>query len=103
MIDYKNCKYEWDKGKNSLNIEKHKVSFSEAKTAFFDEYAVTLEDLTHSTYDENRLFLIGMSKRSRLLLVCHCIRFKNTVRIISARQAGPDWVQIYEDGGEGFD
>ncbi|MDR1559413.1 MAG: hypothetical protein LBS84_06905 [Clostridiales bacterium] len=43
---------------------------------------------------------MGMSRRSRLLLVCHCIRSKDTVRIISARRAGPDWVLIYVDGGE---
>ena len=99
MIDYKKCKYEWDTEKNLLNIKKHRISFVEAKTAFYDEDAVILEDIKHTTYDETRLYAIGMSEKSRLLLVCHCIRSENTIRIISARRAGPDWAQIYEDGG----
>ncbi|HDN27954.1 MAG TPA: BrnT family toxin, partial [Thioploca sp.] len=31
--------FAWDENKNRLNQIKHKVSFEEAKTVFFDEHA----------------------------------------------------------------
>ena len=99
MRDYKDYKYTWDPDKNRKNIDRHRVSFSEAKTAFFDKNVVTIKDLTHSTHDEDRLLIIGNSRKSQILLVCFCIRYEDTIRIFSARVAGPDWVQVYENGG----
>ena len=97
MFNYKECKYEWDPEKNKINIIKHKVSFPEAKTAFYDDNIIVWKDLQHSTHSEDRLYAIGMSKWSNLLFVCHCIRNENTIRIISARRAGPDSIQLYEE------
>ena len=34
-----NLYFEWDANKNASNINKHGVSFEEAKTVFSDEYA----------------------------------------------------------------
>jgi len=34
----------WDENKNRLNQSKHKVSFEEAKTVFFDEHARLIYD-----------------------------------------------------------
>ncbi len=33
-------RFEWDEAKNRLNQRKHSVPFEEAKTVFFDEYAL---------------------------------------------------------------
>ena len=35
----KPLRFEWDEDKAKSNLKKHKVSFEEAKTAFYDEYA----------------------------------------------------------------
>ena len=79
--------FEWDKTKSELNKKKHKVSFEEAKTVFFDEEALLIDDPDHSE-DEERFIILGISKEINLLIVCHCYRdSENIIRIISARKA----------------
>ena len=79
--------FEWNNAKDLANQKKHGVSFSEAKSVFFDEYAVQFYDATHSEAEE-RFIMLGMSNTSRVLVVCHCERRSgNTIRIISARKA----------------
>ena len=83
----KRLEFEWDENKNRVNIQKHGVSFEEAKTVFHDENALLIDDLDHST-DEDRFILLGISISLRLLVVCHCYRQSDAViRIISARKA----------------
>lgn len=80
-------KFEWDSAKAAANNKKHGVSFEEARSVFYDEFAVQFFDDDHST-DEERFLLLGMSTGARLLLVCHCERKAGqVVRIISARKA----------------
>ena len=79
--------FTWDNRKNKANAKKHKVSFEEAQTAFFDEQAIAFLDPDHSE-DEDRFILLGISFKLRVLVVCHCFRESETVvRIISARKA----------------
>ena len=40
-------KFEWDAAKAVLNKKKHKISFDEAKTVFFDENAIVIHDPEH--------------------------------------------------------
>lgn len=82
MIDF-----EWDPRKARDNLAKHGVSFEEAKSVFFDEYARQFFYEEHSG-DEERFVMLGVSHRSRVLVVCHCERDSGSViRIISARKA----------------
>ena len=87
--------FEWDPKKEASNIAKHGVSFSEAQTAFTDEFARLIPDPDHSA-DEDRFILLGTSISSRLLVVCHCIRSGDTIRIISARKAQKQERKSYE-------
>ena len=77
--------FEWDREKAKKNLKKHKVSFDEAMTVFYDPLSATFNDTDHST-DEHRLITIGYSSHSHLLVVSHTERGK-TIRIISARSA----------------
>ena len=80
-------KFEWDENKNHINREKHKISFKEARTVFYDESALVIDDPEHSL-EEDRFIILGMSSNANLLVVCHCYRSSDTViRIISARKA----------------
>ncbi len=82
-------RFEWDPKKNRLNKARHGVSFEEAKTTFFDEYARIIADREHSD-DEERLILLGLSIKLRVLVVCHCYRESDhVIRVISARKADP--------------
>lgn len=81
-------KFEWDPAKAEFNIKKHGVTFEEAKSVFYDDYALQFFDESHSQLQEDRFLMLGMSSESNILLVCHCERESgNTVRIISARKA----------------
>ena len=63
---------------------------------FTDEYARLINDPDHSQ-DEDRFILLGASIDSKLLVVCHCIREADCIRIISARKAGKQERKVYED------
>lgn len=80
-------RFEWDTGKATANFRKHGISFEEAQSVFYDEFAVQFFDDEHSAH-EARFLLLGMSTGARLLLICHCEREAgNVIRIISARKA----------------
>ena len=77
----------WDEQKYQINQKKHGVSFEEAKSVFFDEYARFLTDPDHSETEE-RYLLLGMSIQMRLLVISHCYReHDHVIRLISARPA----------------
>jgi uncharacterized protein len=80
-------KFSWDRAKAAGNLKKHGVSFDEAQTVFYDDFAVQFFDENH-TDGEERFLLLGMSTGANLLLVCHCEREGGElIRIISARKA----------------
>ncbi len=47
------------------------MSFEEAKTVFFDEHALFLED-TDPSVSEERFVPLGLSSAFRVLVVCDC-------------------------------
>ena len=80
-------KFDWNAAKAVTNIKKHGVSFEEAKSVFFDDFAVQFFDQENSEA-EDRFLMLGMSNETRLLIVCHSERDDgNTIRVISARKA----------------
>ncbi len=88
-------RFEWDERKEAENIKKHRVSFNEARTVFYDENAIQFFDPEHSE-SEDRFILLGISLKLRILVVCHCFRESETVvRIISARKADGDEEKEY--------
>lgn len=90
--------FEWDENKDRENIEKHSVSFEEAKSVFFDSLARIASDPDHSS-KESRFVIVGHSSLHRLLLVVHCFRQDDSViRIISARKLTRTERIQYEDG-----
>jgi uncharacterized DUF497 family protein len=90
--------FEWDPPKAATNLKKHQISFEEARSVFFDEFAVQFFDEAHSL-DEERFLLLGMSSGSKLLIVCHCERNEGEViRIISARKATKRESEFYQGG-----
>jgi len=77
--------FEWDPIKAQRNFKKHKVSFDEAVTVFYDLISATFDDPDHSR-GERRLVTVGYSTDDRLLVVSHTER-AGAIRIISARVA----------------
>jgi hypothetical protein len=94
--------FEWDANKASLNLNKHKVGFEEAKTLFNDPFLLTFPDEYHSE-QEDRYISIGRSARGRILLVVHTEHREDdnlTVRLISCRKATPSERRTYEEDKE---
>ena len=88
-------KFEWDSDKAKSNERKHRVSFDEAQSVFFDEYAQQFFDPEHSD-EEDRYIMLGRSIKSRVLVVVHCeIQSGKTIRIISARKATAKETKFY--------
>lgn len=93
--------FEWDANKAATNAAKHGVTFDEAKSVFFDEYALIIPDPDHSAIEE-RFVLMGLGHHRRILVVVHCYRAGgSSIRIISARRAGtreqkPYWERFDE-------
>jgi len=80
-------RFYWDSNKNNTNIKKHKISFEEARTVFFDENARVISDPEHSI-NEERFIIMGLSFKFNLLIVVHTYKENDEViRIISARKA----------------
>ena len=76
-------KFEWDEQKNRINIEKHGISFEDAK-AVFEDVRITADD-TRQSYGEIRKISLGML-HGRECVVVYTER-KGVTRIISARKA----------------
>ena len=60
-MTYIHC--QWDSKKNRANIAKHKVSFEEAKTVFYDNNALLIADTNHSDDEERFIILRIISAR----------------------------------------
>ena len=88
--------FEWNPTKAALNLKNHKVSFNEAATVFSDPLGVTVPDPDHSD-EEDRLVIVGISYRPRLLIVSHTEN-EDVIRIISARELTPREREQYEQG-----
>ena len=88
-------KFEWDKSKNTKNKEKHNISFEEAIDAFYDYDSLILYDEKHSG-DEDRFYQIGMIRTLKVIIVVFCIREKEIIRLISARETTKKEREKYE-------
>jgi uncharacterized protein len=87
--------FEWDSRKARTNLAKHKVSFEEAATVFGDPLGRIVADPRHSAVEE-RLVLLGVSNKRRLLAIMYIERAE-AVRIISARRATRPEKRDYEE------
>ena len=77
--------FEWDQNKSDENERKHGITFEEAKTAFNDPFAITIDDPDHSD-DEYRYIDIGFSSKGRVIIVWYTEKSQN-ICIIGCRKA----------------
>jgi len=88
--------FEWNITKALKNIEKHGITFEEASSVFYDDFAVQFYDTEHSELEEDRFLILGISNKSRMLMVCHCEKQSGDIlRIISARKATKNERKFY--------
>jgi uncharacterized protein len=92
--------FEWDARKARENLRKHRISFEEARTIFFDPMLLTFPDEEHSSAEE-RFVSVGSSARDRILLVIHTEHYETeneiVIRLISSRKATATERKSYEE------
>ncbi|MBW2365351.1 MAG: BrnT family toxin [Deltaproteobacteria bacterium] len=86
-------KFEWDKNKDNTNQKKHRVSFSEGKTVFYDGNAIEFYDPDHS-FEEDRFILLGLSVVSYLYKKG---KKEDIIRIFSTRKATKIELKSYKE------
>ena len=95
MLCYNNeVKFTWDATKAKANLKKHGVSFDEAATCFDDANGCYFRNADPAHAD--RLILIALSKKSRLLFVVHAEVGRDAIRIVSARKASRTQRGMYD-------
>jgi len=91
-------KFEWSDKKNSLNIDKHQISFDEAKKVFLDPMHISKLDHRFD-YFEERWITLGVANKDNILVVANMFFDENgeeIIRIISARKANEKERIYYE-------
>ena len=73
------------------------ILLKKQKTVFFNENTLLISAPDHSSEEEDRFILPGLSAECHILLGCHCYREKDTIRLISARKANRKEAQQYEE------
>jgi len=87
-------RFEWNNQKAQFNVKKHRVSFDEAATVFYDPLYLEDYDEAHSD-QEDRFKIMGMSSNGRLLVITYIQRV-DKIRIISSRLVTKNERRIYE-------
>jgi uncharacterized DUF497 family protein len=90
--------FEWSEKKNRLNIEKHGISFEEAKEVFSDPFHISKLDHRFD-YFEERWITLGATSENKILVVANLFfdeRGEEIIRIISARKANEKERIFYE-------
>ena len=85
--------FEFDPKKSTANQHKHGVAFAEVEPVFYDDFALTREDV--DAVGEARFVTVGADSLRRVVAVCWTPRGKN-VPLISARLASPHERKSYE-------
>lgn len=86
--------YEWDEGKNRLNIRLHGIDFLDVPSMFQHPMVTFLDQRTD--YGEDRWIGIGVLKTVMAVIVFTEPK-EDTVRIISARKATKHEERIYRN------
>ncbi len=91
-------RFEWSDEKDTLNVEKHQVSFNEAKEVFLDPMHISKLDHKFD-YFEERWITLGRVAKDNILVVANMFFDDNgeeIIRIISARKANQKERIFYE-------
>jgi len=91
-------KFEWSETKNRSNIEKHQVSFEEAREVFEDPMHISKLDHRFD-YFEERWITLGSTSKDKILVVANMFfdeHGEEIIRIISARKANQNERTFYE-------
>jgi uncharacterized protein len=89
-------KFTWDTKKAGRVLAEHKIDFGKIKDVFDDPFAVEYIDEIHSTDDEVRFAIIGLTVEYGLIHLVFTEVSENHLHFITARKAENRIVKFYE-------
>jgi uncharacterized protein len=89
-------KFTWDKAKAQKVKAEHKIDFDKIKDVFDDPFAVEFTDETHSTDEEVRFTIIGLTVEYGLIYLIFTEPNETELHFITARKAENWMVKSYE-------
>lgn len=99
IIELFGMMFEWHDPKYELVKGKRHISFEEAISVFDDERAIEKEDI--GDFNEQRMIIVGMGNKARLLAVVYTERV-DTIRIITAYFPSNEQVRGYNNARTRF-
>ena len=91
-------KFSWDEAKREKVLAEHKVDFARIGDVFEDPFAIEDVDEIHSTPDEIRFTIIGLTREYGLIFLSFTEPKETELRFITARKAEPWMTTIYDKG-----
>ncbi len=91
-------KFSWDEAKRERVLIEHKVDFAKIGDVFEDPFAIEDLDELHSTADEIRFTIIGLTREYGLIFLAFTEPQETELRFITARKAEPWMTTLYDEG-----
>jgi uncharacterized DUF497 family protein len=88
--------FEWDEGKNQLNIGKHGLDLADGEELFNGRLPLLVAPDTAEEYGEDRWIGIG-TINGRVVVVIFTERGPDAIRLISLRKANQEEKRRYEE------
>jgi len=89
--------FEWDPAKRESVLADHHVDFEKLQDIFADPYAIEFIDEEHSSDDEIRFGMIGLTAEYGVVYLVFTEDVPNKARFITARKAEKWMVNEYEE------
>ncbi|MGI8884928.1 MAG: BrnT family toxin [Pyrinomonadaceae bacterium] len=94
-------KFTWDENKFDKVLSEHKIDFNKILDIFEDDYSLDIIDKKHSTADEIRFIVVGLTAFYGLVYLVYAMPSDNEIRFITARKAEKFYVSQYEENLRG--
>lgn len=94
-------RFTWDEEKAAAVREEHRVDLARLIDVFSDPYAVEFVDEAHSTPDETRFAVIGLTAQYGLVYLVFTEPREDELHLVTARRAEPWMVIEYEENRRG--
>ena len=89
-------KFSWKENKKQKVKVEHKIEFDKIKDVFDDPFAVEYIDEEHSTDEEVRFAIIGLTVQYGLIFLIFTEPSETELHFITARKAENWMVKVYE-------
>ena len=89
-------KFSWKENKKRKVKVEHKIEFDKIKDVFDDPFAVEYTDEEHSTDEEVRFAIIGLTVEYGLIFLIFTEPSETELHFITARKAENWMVKVYE-------